>query len=57
MDDRGTIPGRSNNGNFSHHYCIQTGCGAHLASYPLSTEGFYPGGAEAGAWSWPLSFI
>jgi hypothetical protein len=26
-------------GNFSLHYCIQNGSGAHLASYPIGTGG------------------
>jgi hypothetical protein len=28
--------------------CVQTGCGAHLASYPVGTGGPFPGGK-----AWP----
>jgi hypothetical protein len=34
---------------------IQTGSGAHPASYPIGTGGSFPGGKAAGAWSWPLT--
>jgi hypothetical protein len=30
-------------------YAVQTGCGAHPASYPIGTGGLYPGGKAAGA--------
>jgi hypothetical protein len=37
-------------GNFSlHHRRVQTGSGAHPASYPMSTRGSFPGGKAAGA--------
>jgi len=39
-------------GIFSLRYCVQTGSGAHSASFPVCT-----GGKVAGAWSWPLSWI
>jgi hypothetical protein len=42
-------------GNFSLHHRVQTGCGAHPASYPMDTRGSFPGGKAAGAWSWPLT--
>jgi hypothetical protein len=31
-------------GNFSLHHHVQTGSGAHLASYPMSTRGSFPEG-------------
>jgi hypothetical protein len=39
---RGSSPGVA--GNFSLHHRVQTGSGAHPASYPLGTTGFFPGG-------------
>jgi hypothetical protein len=30
--------------NFSSNLCVQTGSGAHPASYRMSTEGPFPGG-------------
>jgi hypothetical protein len=36
-------------GNFSLHHCIQNGCGAHPASYPMGSKGCFPGGKAAGA--------
>jgi hypothetical protein len=42
-------------GNFSLHHRVQTGSGAHPASYPVVTKGSFPGGKAAGAWSWPLT--
>jgi hypothetical protein len=36
-------------GNFSFHYCIQNGSGAHPASYPVGTRGSLSGGKVAGA--------
>jgi hypothetical protein len=30
--------------NFSSSLCVQTGCGAHLASCTMATEGPFPGG-------------
>jgi hypothetical protein len=44
-------------GNFSLHHRDQTGSGAHPASYPMGTGGFFPWGKAAGAWSWPLTTI
>jgi len=43
--------------NFSLHHSAQTGSGAHPASYPMETRGYFPGGKAAGAWSWPLTSI
>jgi len=36
---------------------LQTGCGAHSASYPLGTGVSHPEGKAIGAWSKPLTFI
>jgi hypothetical protein len=44
-------------GNFSLHYHVWNGFGAHPASYPMGTRGSFPGGKTAGAWSWPLTSI
>jgi len=35
-------------GNFSLCHCVQTGSGAHPASYPVGTRGSFPGGKVAG---------
>jgi hypothetical protein len=35
--------------NFSLHHRFQKGSGAHPASYPMGTRGFFLGGEEAGA--------
>jgi hypothetical protein len=43
-------------GNFSLRYHVQTGSGAHPASYPMRTTGSFPGGKVAGAWSLPLPY-
>jgi hypothetical protein len=42
----GSIPGGA--GNFSLHHRVQNGSGAHPASYPMCTRGFFPGGKAAG---------
>jgi hypothetical protein len=47
----------SSSGNFSLHHRVQTGSGAHPASYPMGTRDSFPGGKAAGAWSWPLTSI
>jgi hypothetical protein len=36
--------------DFSSNLCVQTGSGAHPASYTVGTGGFSPG-----AWCWPLT--
>jgi len=36
-------------GIFSPHHIVQTGCGAHPASYPMSAGGFFPPGVK-----WPV---
>jgi hypothetical protein len=45
LDDR-AIKARSPTGaeDFSSSPCVQTGSGAHLASYPMGTGGPFPGG-------------
>jgi hypothetical protein len=40
---------------FSLLHIIQTGSGAHPASYPMGTGGSFLGGKVAGVWSWPLT--
>jgi hypothetical protein len=42
-------------GNSSLHHRVQNGSGAHPASYPMGTNGSFPGGKAAGAWSSPLT--
>jgi hypothetical protein len=39
-------------GNFSLHHRVQTGTGAHPASYPMGTGGSFLDGKVAGAWSY-----
>jgi hypothetical protein len=34
--------------NFSLHHRVHTGSGAHPASYPRGTRGFFPGGKAVG---------
>jgi len=41
---------------FLQHY-VQTGSGAHSASYPMGTSGSSPADKAAGEWSWPLTSI
>jgi hypothetical protein len=43
LDDWGSVPGRENYGNFSLCHCIQTGSGAHPASYPMGTGALFTG--------------
>jgi hypothetical protein len=50
LDDRGSRVRLSvRTGNFSLHHRVQNGSGAHPASYPMGTEGSFPGGKAAGA--------
>jgi hypothetical protein len=37
-------------GNFSLHHRVQNGSGAHPASYPMCTRGFFPGSKAIGSW-------
>jgi hypothetical protein len=45
MDDGGSIPSEA--GKFPLHHRAQNGSGAHPASYPMGTKGFFPGGKAA----------
>jgi preprotein translocase subunit SecG len=36
-------------------HVVQTGSGAHSASYPMCTGGSFTGGKASGAWNWPLT--
>jgi hypothetical protein len=50
LDDRGfRVRFPAGVGNFSLHHCVQNGSGAHPATYPMGTRGFFPGGKAAGA--------
>jgi hypothetical protein len=40
---------------FSLLHVLQTGYGAHPASYPMGTGGSFPRGKAVGAWNWPLT--
>jgi len=44
-------------GNFPLPHQVQTGSGAHPATYPMSSRGSFPGGKTARPWSWPLTSI
>jgi hypothetical protein len=44
-------------GNFPLHHRVQTGSGAHPASYPMGNRGSIPGDKATGAWSLPLTSI
>jgi hypothetical protein len=45
VDDRGLrVRFAEGAGKFSLHHRIQNGSGAHLASYPMGTRGYFPGG-------------
>jgi hypothetical protein len=47
LDDRASVPGRSRRLISSpRHRCVQTGSGAHLASYPTITAGSFPRGVK-----------
>jgi hypothetical protein len=43
--------------DFSLFRSVQTGFGAHPASYPTGTESFFPGSKAAGVWIWRLTFL
>jgi hypothetical protein len=50
LDTRGSrVPFSAEAGNFSLHYRVQNGSGAHLVTYPMGTEDSFPEGKEAGA--------
>jgi len=44
-------------GFFSFRLLVQTGSGAHPASYPMGTGGSYHGSIEAGACSRSLTYM
>jgi hypothetical protein len=48
LDDRG-FRFTAGAGNSSLHHRVQTGSGAHPASYPMGTRGSFPMGKAAGA--------
>jgi hypothetical protein len=43
--------------DFCLHHSVQTSSGAHPISCLGCTEGSFPSGKAAGAWSWPLTSI
>jgi hypothetical protein len=43
--------------DFSPLHSVQTGSGAHSASYAVDSGGFVSWGRATGAWSWPLTCI
>jgi hypothetical protein len=47
LDDRDSIPGRSNNGVFPLRYRVQTGYVVRPASYPMGAGGSFPRGRKA----------
>jgi hypothetical protein len=50
LDDRGyRVRFPAGAGDFSLHHRVQNGSGAHSASYPMGTRGFFPGNKAAGA--------
>jgi hypothetical protein len=58
LDDRGSgIRFPKGAGDFSLLHRVQTGSGAHPASYPLGKTGSFPGGKAAGTWSWTFTSI
>jgi hypothetical protein len=48
---RGSIPG----GGTRFSASVQSGLGAHPASYTTGTVYLFPGGTAAGAWRWPTT--
>jgi hypothetical protein len=58
LDDRGSrVRFPAGAGNFSLHYRLQNGSGAHPVSYPMGTRGSFPVGKVTGAWIWPLTSL
>jgi hypothetical protein len=43
LDDRGSLPGRFNDGIFSLRHLVETGFEVHPVSYPMGTGGCYSG--------------
>jgi hypothetical protein len=57
MDDRGSIPGRCNDGILSARQRLQTGSEAHPVSCPMGTGGYICGDKADGVQNWPLVSI
>jgi hypothetical protein len=57
LDDRGSIPSRCNEENFSLRHRVQTCSEAYPATYPNCAGGPSPEGKATAAWSWPLTSI
>jgi hypothetical protein len=55
LDDKGSEFESRWKQDLSFLHVVQTGSGAHPASYPMGTGGFFPGGKAAGTWSWPIT--
>jgi hypothetical protein len=51
----GSVPSRDK--RFSLLHSVQTGSGAHPASYPTGTGALSPGDRAAGTWRWSLTSI
>jgi hypothetical protein len=49
LDDRGAEFESRQGQEFSPLHVVQTGSGAHQASYPMGTGGYFPGGKSVGA--------
>jgi hypothetical protein len=52
---RGSKPGTENKFFFPQN--VQSGSGAHPATYSMGTGVSFSGGKAAGAWGWPLISI
>jgi hypothetical protein len=52
LDDRGSIPGRGNDGIFSFRKPFQTDYGAHPASFPMGTGCSDAESKAARSWTW-----
>jgi len=51
------VPIQAGAGNFCLRHRVQTGSGAHPASYSMGNRGYFPEGKAAEAWSWPFTSI
>jgi len=54
LDDWDSVSSR---GWVFFHHSIQSGPGAHQASFTMGSGGSFPGGKAAGAWSWPPTSV